>query len=166
MLLSDPQGNVYRTIDIGRQRWMAANLLLEVGQGSYCYNDDSLQCKAMGRLYTWSAARAAASQIPGWHLPSREDWRELIAYCGGDSAGYPVLVSPGTGFNPQWAGVRTSDTEFRGAEFRGVNYWSSSSADTNETFAYSVAILSRMRIISPHNYPKENACSVRLLRNR
>lgn len=169
--LADPQGHTYETVAIGEQHWMAANLRYDVGEGSYCYNDDSLQCEAMGRLYTWTAALAAADQIPGWHLPSREEWQELIAFCGPDSAGYRMLVSSATGFNPQWSGVRTSAGEFKAGDFksggfRGVNHWSSSSADTNEALAYSVALLDHLQMISPHNYPKANACSVRLLKDR
>ncbi len=170
-VLSDTQGNVYPTISIAQQHWMAANLLYDVGDGSYCYNDDSLQCQTMGRLYTWSAAQAVAERISGWHLPSREEWQALITYCGLDSAGYCALVSPATGFDPQWAGVRTSAGEFKAGDFkrggfRGVNYWSSSTADTNAALAYSVAVLSHLQMISPHNYPKANACSVRLLKDR
>ncbi|UCF79562.1 MAG: hypothetical protein JSW03_04780 [Candidatus Eiseniibacteriota bacterium] len=169
--LFDPQGNRYQTVTIGEQVWMAANLRYDVGDGTYCYDDDPLQCEAMGRLYTWSAALAAADQIPGWHLPSREEWEELIAFCGPDSAGYRKLISPATEFDPQWSGVRTSAAEFKAGDFkpggfRGVNHWSSSTSDTNTALAYSVALLDHLQMIGPHNYPKVNACSVRLLKDR
>lgn len=165
-VLSDPQGNVYETITIGHQEWMAGNLKYDVGEDCYCYNDDRSLCEKMGRLYTWRSANMAAEAIRGWHLPLREEWEELIEYCGVDSVGYERIVSDSVGFQPQWSGVRTSEGIFKGMEFNGVNYWSASTADTNAALAYSVAILSHLRIISPHNYPKGNACSVRLIRDR
>jgi uncharacterized protein (TIGR02145 family) len=162
---SDAQGNVYHTVKIGRQQWMAENLLLDIGQGCYCYDNDPQLCDEMGRLYTWPAAREAAQRIAGWHLPSRAEWKELIKHCGEDSVAYDTIVSEAIGFNPQWSGVRTSTGKFKARESQTVNYWSSSTADTNSTLAYSVAIMSNVRIISPHNYPKANACSVRLIRD-
>jgi uncharacterized protein (TIGR02145 family) len=165
-VLEDPQGNVYKTTVIGDQEWMIENLLFDVGQGTYCYQDDPDLCIEMGRLYTWAAAKEATDQIRGWHLPTRQEWEELISYCGGDSAGYGKIVSDTVRFNPQWSGVRISTGVYKAGELKGVNYWSSTTADTNSTYAYSVAILSKLRIISPHNYPKENACSVRLIRDR
>jgi uncharacterized protein (TIGR02145 family) len=162
---SDSQGNVYRAALIGQQEWMTGNLLLDVGEGCYCYQDDPQLCDEMGRLYTWSAAREAARRVAGWHLPSREEWKELIAHCGEDTLGYQNIVSDAIGFHPQWSGVRISTGAFKARELKTVNYWSSSTADTNSTLAYSVAIMSNLRNISPHNYPKANACSVRLVKD-
>ncbi len=165
-VLRDQQGNVYQTVKIGEQFWMSQNLLLDVGTGSYCYEDNPEQCIKLGRLYTWGAAQEAASQIERWHLPTKREWQELISYCGGDTAGYIRIISEELGFDPQWSGVRISTGTYKGKEYNGVNYWSSTVADSNSAYAYSVAILSGTEIISPHNYPKENACSVRLIRDK
>jgi uncharacterized protein (TIGR02145 family) len=145
---------------------MSDNLLLDVGEGCYCYDDDPKLCDDMGRLYTWSAAVRAAQAIDGWHLPSKAEWNELIKYCGDeDTVAYDNMISENTGFKPQWSGVRISTGTFKARELQTVNYWSSSTADTNSTLAYSVAIMSNLRIVSPHNYPKANACSVRLIKD-
>jgi len=162
---SDSQGNVYGTLRIGEQVWMTTNLSIDVGAGCYCYDDDPLLCDEMGRLYTWAAAVEAAKRIAGWHLPSRAEWAGLIKHCGDDSVAYENIISEAIGFDPQWSGVRISTGEFKARELQTVNYWSSSTADTNSALAYSVAIMSNLRIISPHNYPKANACSVRLIRD-
>jgi len=164
--ITDAQGHIYTIVKIGEQEWMAENLRTDVGEGSYCYNDDPHQCIEMGRLYTWEAAKRASSQIEGWHVPTKNEWQELISFCGGDTAGYAIITSERVGFNPSWSGVRISTGEYKGKEFKGVNYWSSTVADTNSNFAYSAAILSQLKIISPHNYPIVNACSVRLVRDR
>lgn len=164
--INDPQGNAYKIVKIGEQEWMAENLKTDVGVGSYCYADDPNQCIEMGRLYTWDAAKRASSQIKGWHIPTKDEWQALISICGGDTTGYASIISERIGFKPSWSGVRISTGEYKGKEFKGVNYWSSTLADTNSNFAYSVAILSHLKIISPHNYPIVNACSVRLVRDR
>lgn len=165
--LTDPQGHRYETVRIGRQTWMARNLQYNIDDGSYCYDDDPALCDSMGRLYTWDAARKAADAIEGWHLPSREEWQELIGFCGTDSSvAYYCLVSDSLGFKPQRAGVRVSAGDYRGGDFNSTNYWSASVSDTRPARAYSVDVMGHLQMISPHYYPVVNACSVRLIKDR
>lgn len=161
---TDSQGNTYETVRIGEQTWMAENLNFAVANGSYCYLDDPSNCEKMGRLYTWQAAKEAAEAIDGWHLPSKNDWNELLVVCGDDSAGFKNITSAELGFNPVWAGVRVSYGEFKTGGM-GANFWSSTPSDTNAGLGFSVAVMNTQRIISVHNYPQDNACSVRLLRD-
>lgn len=163
--LSDPQGNTYATVRIGDQVWMAQNLRYAVETGSYCYNDDSIRCLEMGRLYTWDAAMIAANDIQGWQLPKKDDWIELIEYCGGDSTAYKQMISEETGFNPQWSGVRVYTGEYKSAGLGVVNYWTSSITDI-DTLAWSFAILSKYETITAHKYGRSNACNVRLIKKQ
>lgn len=73
-------GQIYKTVVIGEQTWMAENLNYET-ENSYCYNDSAKYCDKYGRLYTWAAAKNACSD--DWHLPTMEEFLTLITAVGG-----------------------------------------------------------------------------------
>jgi len=75
---TDPRdGKVYKTVKIGEQVWMAENLNFDC-EGSWCY------AEKYGRLYDWETAMKVCP--PGWHLPSIEEWDELVNFAGGEDA--------------------------------------------------------------------------------
>ncbi|MGM9985270.1 MAG: fibrobacter succinogenes major paralogous domain-containing protein, partial [Fibrobacter intestinalis] len=92
--LKDPRdGKTYRTVEIGKQVWMAENLNYEM-DGSYCYDNEATNCQKYGRLYTWAAAMQACPE--GWHLPSEAEWETLITAVGGeDVAGLKLKSTSG-----------------------------------------------------------------------
>jgi uncharacterized protein (TIGR02145 family) len=103
---TDPRdGNVYKTVTIGTQTWMAENLrylpavvgpLRQSQYTTYHYvygygGTDVEEAKATvnyqtyGVLYNWAAAKAACPA--GWHLPTDAEWTQLTEYLGESDAG-------------------------------------------------------------------------------
>jgi uncharacterized protein (TIGR02145 family) len=101
--ITDIDGNIYKTVYIGSQQWMAENLKvskyndgtvipnitedskwsnLTSGAWSY-YNND-----AYGKLYNWYAVTKTTNGNKnvcptGWHVPTDAEWMVLIDYLGG-----------------------------------------------------------------------------------
>ena len=91
-LTDSRDGQVYRTVTIGGQIWMAENLNYAM-DGSYCYDDDPANCAKYGRLYTWSVSKTACPT--GWHLPTKDDWWtlfDLVNEAYPDSAKWALLA--------------------------------------------------------------------------
>jgi uncharacterized protein (TIGR02145 family) len=107
--VTNREGNVYKTIDIGDQVWMAENLDVstfrngdlipeaksaeewkkfgETGKPAWCYyGNDKANGKIYAKLYNWYAVNDPRGIAPaGWHLPGEAEWRTLIDNLGGEN---------------------------------------------------------------------------------
>jgi uncharacterized protein (TIGR02145 family) len=97
-LTDDRDGQIYRTVRMGSQVWMAQNLNFK-GVGVEHENHPESGRK-YGRLYHWSSVMAGAASsvsVPsgvkgicptGWHVPSEREWLKLTdTLMTGDSSG-------------------------------------------------------------------------------
>jgi uncharacterized protein (TIGR02145 family) len=112
---TDPRdGNVYQTVSIGSQVWMAENLkylpsVVGPATGSetlpyyYVYDYDGTSVadakatanyNTYGVLYNWPAA--IVSCPAGWHLPSDTEWTQLTDYLEGTAVAGGKLKEAGT----------------------------------------------------------------------
>lgn len=125
--VTDVQGNIYKTVKIGQQTWMAENLkttLYNDGTpiefprtdveawednttGAYAlYNNDEI---LYGMLYNWYAVNTKKLCPTGWHIPSDEEWLTLSTFLGGSSvAGGKMKVTNGSWESPNVGATNTS----------------------------------------------------------
>ena len=114
--VTDIDGNVYKTVVIGTQTWMAENLkttklsdgttIPEIkdgtswrnsAQGAYCYYDNSYgNGSTYGLLYNWYAVSTIKLCPTGWHIPSNDEWTELTSTLGGDQVAGGKMKELGT----------------------------------------------------------------------
>ena len=80
-LVDNRDGQIYKTVTIGSQIWMAENLNYKMANRNEL--DDNLidDSKEYGRLYKWIEAIEACPV--GWHLPTEVELGSLIEYVGG-----------------------------------------------------------------------------------
>ena len=116
-MIDSRDDQIYKTVKIGSQNWMAENLNYETAN-SFCYNNLASNCTKYGRLYTWAAAMDSAGKWStngkgcgyygktciaiypvrgvcpkGWHLPTITEWNTLFSAVGGQSVAGVKLKS-------------------------------------------------------------------------
>lgn len=114
--VTDIDGNVYNTVTIGTQVWMAENLKTtkyndgtsipnvtdntawkNLATPGYCwYNNLATYKDTYGALYNWFAVNTGKLAPTGWHVATDAEWTTLTTFLGGESVAGGKLKETGT----------------------------------------------------------------------
>jgi len=133
--VTDADGNVYNTVLVGSQCWMAGNLKTthyrngepldypgtdniawyNNESGAYAWYDNDIEWKeTYGALYNFHAVQNSNNLCPAdWHVPSDEEWTALSNYLGGEAIAGGKLKSTRTvpDDHPRWESPNTGATD-------------------------------------------------------
>ena len=147
--VTDIDGNVYKTVKIGNQVWMAENIKVtcyrngdpiptgfsdkkwvNLKTGAYCFYDDNpMNIDVYGNLYNWYAVNDSRYIAPeGWHVPSELEWIELEMKLGLSDDDVNNFNHRGTNQGSQLAGgieiwrrgILTDDSAFGSSGFHAI----------------------------------------------
>ena len=133
-LIADVEGNVYKTIKLGTQTWMAENLRTSklndntsislvtsntdwaaLATPAYCWYanvaSNSAVAVACGGLYNWYTVSSGKLCPTGWHVPTRDEYNTLVSYIGGADVAGGKLKENGT---KNWNSPNTLATNLSG----------------------------------------------------
>lgn len=127
--LKDERDNqVYRTVTVGEQTWMAENLnYIDTSNISYCYGWNPRSCSVAGRIYR--TVRRDSTCPAGWRIPSESDWRVLFNSVGGENRASMALKTA-----RGWNGIDEVGFNIIPA---GYQYYSSGYGSSGPVFAGS-----------------------------
>jgi len=145
--LIDQEGNEYRTVVIGNQRWMAENLKTGIyrngdtiaqlnqanwttaTQGGWMYYNDNPETNCPhGKYYNWYCIDDERNVCPvGWHVPTIDDYNILVKELDPDAASF--------GGNPFYyhTNILKPLVNTTGNLFAGNGYWLEENSHTNTT---------------------------------
>jgi len=124
----DADSNVYATITIGDQIWLAENLKTtkfndgkkiplvvddevwkSLTRPAYCwYNNDKRNKEIYGALYNWYAVDSKKLCPKGWHVPTKLEWSSMLATVGDENYSGPKLKEKG---NDHWKNLFDNATD-------------------------------------------------------
>lgn len=129
--LVDIDSNVYKTVKLGTQTWMASNLNVSHfrngnpiphaktvaewiqadldEQPAWCYyKNDSTTEEQYGKLYNWYAVTDPRGLAPDkWHIPNEEEWIRVTTFIGSKKAA-GTRMKHTTGWKKNGNGTNTS----------------------------------------------------------
>jgi len=172
--VTDIDGNVYHTVTIGNQEWMAENLAYEPSSGNYwAYDNDNSNVETYGYLYDWETALDVCPT--SWHLPSDAEWSTLTTYLGGESVAGGKLKEIGithwkpntaatneTGFTALPGGFRNNSGTF--LKIGDYGYWWSAT-EVSATNAWNRVMYYDYSVVFRYSNYKEFWYSVRCVRD-
>lgn len=157
--VTDSDGTTYKSIKIGTQCWMAENLnkgeFVEVtNQYTYQTNNTTIEkygyfnnesnCAQYGGLYEWDEMMAYTTPTEsqgicpaGWHIPSEQEWNQLVIHLGGVlEAGDQLKEGGSSGFEALMAGQRNGES-FENLNLNGY-FWTSTQKDETEKLSVKI----------------------------
>jgi uncharacterized protein (TIGR02145 family) len=192
--IADIDGNVYKTVPIGTQLWMAEDLKTtkfndnlniplvndnmtwrNLTTPGYCFYGSDIS--AYGGIYNFYAVSTGKLCPKGWHVPSDDEWTSLTNYLGGDSIAGGKMKEAGTSHweSPNEGATNESGFTALPGHYRNVYgsyfdyngeivFWWSSSISDTIT-AFSRVITVSSNSIERMYHQKEYGFNVRCLRN-
>lgn len=153
--VTDIDGNVYPTVKIGNQIWMAENLRVtkynngdpipwvtvgwcNIGYGVFTYYGNNEAYKSTyGAFYNWYAVNDSRSICPtGWHIPSSAEWMTLLNTLGGyNVAGGQMKAIDG------WAQPNVGATNSSGFNAQPAGYLVPGWSSYNEFFEPGISTM-------------------------
>jgi len=147
--VTDIEGNIYSTVIIGDQTWMAENLKTSkyrngdpityipgtwyngysnserigtIEEGAYCdYDIIGPTSAAYGNFYNWIAVSDSRNIAPeGWHVPTIDEWSVLIDYLGGE--GEAAVKMRETGYTHWYEDCGPEGTNSSGFSARAAGF--------------------------------------------
>jgi uncharacterized protein (TIGR02145 family) len=130
--VKDISGNIYKTVIIDKQVWMAENLKTtryndgtaiplvtddkdwgSLTTPAYCWdnNDGTTNKNKYGALYNWYTINTNKLCPRGWHVPTDAEWTMLTSFLGGESIAGGKLKESGT---THWESPNTGATNESG----------------------------------------------------
>ncbi len=192
--VTDVDGNVYHSITIGTQVWMASNLKVTHNRNgvaipnvtdstqwsndttaAYCsYNNDAQMTVTYGRLYNWYAVANANNLAPtGWHVASDSEWTVLTTFLGTSpggklkETGLTHWTSPNTGATNSsgFTALPGADRSYIG-QFHNLGIYGLfwTSSQSGGNGIDRILDNTSANVYSI-NYPKGNAFAVRCVKN-
>lgn len=201
LTVTDIDGNSYPVVTIGSQTWMAENLRttryrdgdtilnvtdndawggLTIGAWSH-YENNPVNDSIYGKLYNWYAAANPNICPQGWHVPTDDEWGQLINHVGGYGLGGGRMKTTGaieegsglwhapntgatneSGFSGVPGGLRTSGGTFAYLGEIGF-FWSASESFSNT--GWFRALVFDDDVVVRNDYFKRYGFCVRCLRD-
>jgi len=141
--VTDIDGNIYQTVQIGDQCWMDENLKvahyndgteiptgysngdwINLYTGAYAvYVDNPVNADVYGYFYNWYAVETGSLAPEGWHVPTDDEIKELEMYLG---------MSQGEADDTDWRGTN------EGSKLAGrADLWYNGNLENNPEFGTS-----------------------------
>ncbi|MDP1994282.1 MAG: fibrobacter succinogenes major paralogous domain-containing protein, partial [Ignavibacteria bacterium] len=147
-VVTDYDGNTYKTVKIGDQVWMAENLRTtkyndgveipnivndnswgKLKTPGYCWGNYNMTNRNLfGIWYNWYVVNTKKLAPTGWHIPTAAEWKTLQTYLGGESVAGGKMKVKGTAY---WFSPNIGATNESGFSAYPVGYRNYDGVDFN-----------------------------------